>query len=172
MRRPRRKGSLHLPARIYLSPINVCATATAWPSAELRLIPVLMHLLCLHWPPLATRQLLFVFVAIGLLSTSIHLCLLGCDISLKWLIKRQVSTPKATPRVPCLNALPIVLRRCLVKYWICEVSKKSCSFSWSMSQGTQAECLIALMQFRKLKAIQTNIVFHTILKPLSSICPT
>ena len=32
----RGKGSLHLPARIYLSPINVCGTATVWPFAALK----------------------------------------------------------------------------------------------------------------------------------------
>lgn len=90
---PQRKASLHLPAHISLSPVNVCGTATVWPFAVLRLIPLLMHLLCLHWLPLATHQLLFVFVAIGLLSTSIHLCLRGHDVNPKWLIKGK-STPK------------------------------------------------------------------------------
>lgn len=94
MQCPQRKGSLHLPAHIYLSPVNVCGNATAWPFAALRLIPLLMHLFCLHWPPLTTHQLLFVFVAIGLLSTSIHLCLGGHDVNPKWLIKGK-STPKS-----------------------------------------------------------------------------
>lgn len=51
------------------------------------LIPVLMHLLVLRWPPLAAHQLLFVFVAIALLSTSIHLRLPSHDVNPKWLIK-------------------------------------------------------------------------------------
>lgn len=91
---PQRRGSLHLPAHIYLSPVNVRGNASAWPSTALTLIPLLMHLLCLHWPPVTTHQLLFVFVAIGLLSTSIHLCLWGHYVNLKWLIRAK-STPKS-----------------------------------------------------------------------------
>lgn len=166
---PWRKYSLHLPAHIYLSPVNVCGAATVWPFAALRLIPLLMHLLCLHCPPLATHQLLLVFVAIGLLSTSIHLCLRGRDVNPKWLIKGK-STPKSNTYVT-LHTLPIILHGCHVKYCVCRDAKKSCSFCGAWARKCKYNVL-TLMQFRKLKAIYFNIVFHIILKHLISICFT
>lgn len=101
-----RKGSLHLPAHIYLSPLNVCEAAALWPFAALRLIPSLMLWCCLHWPPLTTNQLLFVFVAIGLLSTSIHLCLSGCDVNPKWLIKGKPTSKRQHLRCHACTHFP------------------------------------------------------------------
>lgn len=135
---------------VYLSPINVCGAATVWPFAALWLIPLLMRLLCLHWPPLATHRLLFVYVAIGLLSTSIRLCLWGHDVNTKWLIK--VSTRNKTPWVPCLHTQATILHGCGVKCSMGEGSQKSSIFSWAVSRSI-------LLTRCNLKCLRQNILY-------------
>ena len=74
-------------------------------------------LLCLHRPPLTTHQLLLVCVAIGLLSTSIHLCPRGRDVKLGMINQRQVNTPeKQHHGFPLrLHTLPRILHGCHVE---------------------------------------------------------
>lgn len=98
------------------------------------------------WPPLAAHQLLFVFVAIALLSTSIHLCLLGHDVNPKWLIKDKSGPPKQHPGCLVCMHYPWYLTDVKINIGCVRILRRGIRFLWrtdTMSYYTDAAIFYA-----------------------------